>query len=231
MVGAGSIAADNQANALMVYLSKPLTKGDYLLGKWMSIFLMVTAVALFPSLIFYIYCLLSYASEGFLKDEPWLFFRMIGACAVPGIIHASLLVGFSAWSKTPRMAGAVYAGFYFLSSFACMMVWGIQHNGNLRRGVLTRHLSVPGSINGIQQNVYGIKEQVPGFRPPMEADNEVRDGRVTSPTRDGQGRVFDQNMKIDGPPLLPLVLVAGTFCLVAVLAARSRIRAVEVVKG
>src|ERR1041384_2888536 len=36
--GAGSIAMDNRTNALQVYLSKPLTKRDYLFGKWMGIF-------------------------------------------------------------------------------------------------------------------------------------------------------------------------------------------------
>jgi len=41
VVGAGAIAADNRSNALMVYLSKPITKGDYLLGKWMGIFLAI----------------------------------------------------------------------------------------------------------------------------------------------------------------------------------------------
>lgn len=38
LVGAGSISNDFRANALLVYLSKPCDKRDYLLGKWFGMF-------------------------------------------------------------------------------------------------------------------------------------------------------------------------------------------------
>src|SRR5437016_2866346 len=93
--GAGTIAMDNRTNALQVYLSKPLTKRDYLFGKWMGIFTTIYGAALAPAIIFYLYCLLTYSSNGFLSQEPWLIGRVLLACAVPAAIHASLLVGFS----------------------------------------------------------------------------------------------------------------------------------------
>lgn len=210
MVGAGSIAADNQTNALLVYLSKPITKSDYLLGKWMGIFLIVFAVAVVPAIGLYGYCFLSYLSSGFLRDEPLLLLRLLIAAAIPAAVHASLLTGFSAWSKTPRMAGAFYAGFYFVSLTAAMAVWGILTHGNLAKGTLVRHLSVSGVIEGLGQQVYGVTLRIPEFN---------------------RHRGSMEMVTLDAPPLWAMLVVAVALVALGVAAARSRIRAVEVVRG
>jgi ABC-2 type transport system permease protein len=210
MVGSGSVALDNRSNALLVYLSKPITKGDYLLGKWMGVFLTLFTVAFVPSLLLYLYCLLSYAGDGFFRQEPWLFVRMMGACAVPAAVHASLVIGFSAWSKTPRMAGAIYAGVYFVGLFVAMATWGIMTHGNFSKGILVRHLSVPGVISGLEQTVLNVKVVMPTWN---------------------QGTGMPDILQIPPPPLQAMVLVAAGLCLAGVAAGRARIRAVEVVKG
>jgi ABC-2 type transport system permease protein len=210
MVGSGSIALDNRSNALLVYLSKPITKGDYLIGKWMGVFLALFAVSLVPSLILYVYCLLSYYGEGFLKNEPWLWLRIIGACAIPAAVHSSLILGFSAWSKTPRMAGAVYAGVFFIGQFIAATTWLIVTRGNMARGVLIQHLSIDGVIKGLGQNAFGVDLRMPTWnnaKQQMEA------------------------LSIPPPSLQALLLLGGGLCLLGIVAARMRIRAVEVVKG
>lgn len=210
LVGTGSIASDNQTNALQVYLSKPITKGDYLLGKWIGIFTVLFVVALAPALFLYLYCLGSYTSEGFLKSEPWLIFRIIGACAVPAAVYSGLMVGFSAWSKTPRMAGAFFAGFYFIAQTVAAAIWGIRHMGNLQRGVLERHLSVDGAIQGLVQNIYGVTQR-------MLAGNR-RMGGV-------------EQLTLAPPNFWVMLALCVGLIVVGLLAARMRIRAVEVVRG
>ena len=209
MVGPGVISADNQANALQVYLSKPITKGDYLLGKWMGIFIVVFAAAAIPAVLLYLYCLISYLSDGFLRQDPLLFFRMIAACAIPGIIHASLLCGISAWSKTPRMAGAIYAGFYFVSFFISQVVWGFSTQGTPSQGILERHLSVTGVITGLAQRIFGVLVREPSFKPETGA----------------------AMVSLSAPPMLPMLALGIAMVVGGVLAARWRIRAVEVVRG
>ena len=209
MVGAGSIAADNRTNALLVYLSRPLTKGDYLFGKWVGIFLVVFSVAVVPALVLYLFCLISFLDEGFLKDEPWLLLRIIGAATVPAAVHASLLVGFSAWSKTPRVAGASYAALFFVGNLIAGAVWLIGHRGDLGGGILTQHLSVGGTIKGLAQNIYGFTRLIPsGHR---ERGLEI----------------------VEMPPPDPgvLLVIAVALVLLGVAAARARIRAVEVIRG
>ncbi len=210
MVGAGAIAADNRANALLVYLSKPITKLDYLLGKWMGVFLTLFAVALAPALLLYLFCLTSYLSDGFLKDEPWLFVRMILACAVPAAVHASLICGFSAWSKTPRMAGAIYAAFYFVSGIVAMIVWAIRYHNNTEQGLLIQHFSVDGAIQGLAQNIYGVTLQITAIQ---------------------RHRMELRQLTLPPPPLAAMLALVLGMIVLGVLATRAKIRAVEVVRG
>jgi hypothetical protein len=190
-------------------LSKPLTKRDYLFGKWMGVFSTVYGAALAPAAVFYSYCLLSYSSVGFLSEEPWLIGRMLLACAIPAAIHASLLVGFSAWSKTPLIAGVIYAGVYFATQILAAMVWGITTRGKIDEGIVAQHSSVEGVIRGIEQWVFGVTRHETQF-----------------------GRKFGVR-EFSVPPPEPAVMFAfATVLIVAgVMAARLRIRAVEVVRG
>jgi ABC-2 type transport system permease protein len=212
LVGAGSIAADTRANALQVYLSKPITKGDYLLGKWFGVFLPVYLVALIPALALYVFCLFSFTDDGFLKQDPWLLLRIFAVAGVPSAIHASLLLGFSGWSKTPFMAGAAYAGFFFASQIIAGMVWifrfGIPHHGDPTRGVLVRSLSLGGVIQGLAQNIY-----------------HVTINRVIF--RDGG----PQRIEIPPPSFWVVFWVALALIAIGAIAARQKVRAVEVIRG
>ncbi|HSV74085.1 MAG TPA: ABC transporter permease subunit [Chthonomonadales bacterium] len=209
LVGAGSIAADNRANALLVYLSKPLTKSDYLIGKWVGLFATLSMVTLGPALLLYVYCLFTFHSEGFLREEPLLILRVIGAALVPPLVHSSLMLGFSAWSRSPAVAGACYAGAYFVSFAAAMTAWAVLHRGDLSQGVLVRHLSVSGSIDGIVQHILGI-------------------GILAVRWQRSQGPAWIELQ----PPSLSVVLpLAAGLVIAGIVAARVRIRAVEVVRG
>lgn len=118
MIGAGCIANDNKANALLVYLSKPCTKLDYLIGKWMGIFLPLLLMMAIPTLFFYLYGLAAYTDYGFFKSDPWLFLKIIIVLPLAAAVHSSLILGISSLFNQSRMAGATYAGIYFLTNFA-----------------------------------------------------------------------------------------------------------------
>ena len=210
LVGTSSIAADNQTNALLVYLSKPITKLDYLLGKWLGVAIIIFAVSLAPALLLYMYCLLSFYSDGFFRNEPWLIFRIIVASAVPALVFGALIVGFSAWSKTPRMAGAFFAGAYYVWGMIVGAFWFIRYMGNLKEGILLRHLSISGAIQGLAQNIFGVTQH-------MMAGNMRRGGL--------------EEVFVRPPELLPVLMLTVGLIAIGLLAARMRIRAVEVVKG
>lgn len=210
LVGASCIAADNRANALLVYLSKPITKGDYLLGKWMGIFLILFGIGAVPSLLLYVYCMLSYWGEGFSTHAVKLIGQILLANEIPAAVHASLLVAFSAWSKTPRMAGAIYAGFYLISGVVVGIIGRLEFKSHADARHLVQSLSVPGAISGLAQNVYHVTLQVPKFH---RATQELLSQEIP-------------------PPLLgPMLGIVIGLIVVGVVVARMKINAVEVVRG
>jgi ABC-2 type transport system permease protein len=117
ILGAGSIANDNRARALLVYLSKPCSRLDYIIGKWFGIFLPLTVITAAPMAFFYVYCAMTYRSYGFLSDDPTLCLRLVAMCFLPGVFYASVVLGISSLFDQGRLAGATFAGLYFIPLF------------------------------------------------------------------------------------------------------------------
>ncbi|MGC8668723.1 MAG: ABC transporter permease [Chthonomonadales bacterium] len=209
VAGAGCIAMDNRAGALMLYLARPITRAEYLAGKWAGVFVLLAGTTLVPQLFLYAYCALSYSSEGFFHNEPLLLVRAAAASLVPALVHAALLVGFSAWCRTPRIAGAAYAGFYFIVSIASQMVWRQVYHGHLGKGELVRHLHVHGAVEGVVQNIFG----------------------VTIHTITGSRRLGIEYVTLPPPSLSVMGGLCALIVVISVAAALTKIQAVEVVRG
>jgi ABC-2 type transport system permease protein len=214
LIGTGAIASDIRANALQVYLAKPITKGDYILGKWTSTFIPIYCIAMLPALGLYLFCLLNFSGK-FWHEDPYLILKLLAATAIPAIIHSSLLLGFSAWSKTSFMTGAIYAAFFFVSGVIANIVAIIryEHDFSSEAAVLIRSLSLNGIIQGLVRNLYHV------------ADRRIE--QTFSP----MGGPSMTQVEVPLPNVLVLLGVAVALCVLGVLAARMRVRAVEVVKG
>jgi ABC-2 type transport system permease protein len=126
LVGVGTIANDNRSNALLVYLSKPCSRFDYVFGKWLGIFLLITGVSLVPMLVFYLYGYMSFQDYGFWTQSPWLFLKLIVVSVASGAIHASLAIGVSSMFNQGRLASATYAGIYFFSNIFTLIIAGLN---------------------------------------------------------------------------------------------------------
>ena len=174
--GAGAIANDNRANALLVYLSKPCTKLDYVIGKWVGLFLILLGVISVPCLVFYAYGAFSFRDQGFIKDDPWLIFRVLAILPLSAALHTSLILAVSSLFRQGRMAGATYAGLYFLSNFFTVlmkMTW-VMSDGAASPIVKTLYYC---SIDGVQIGLakailhpvgskpFGMPGPDPGFIP------------------------------------------------------------------
>ncbi len=203
LVGSGSIAADNRANALQVYLAKPLSKRDYLIGKWLYIFMIIFAVYFLPLLVVVLYRAFDAGFVDFIRSDGRVFAVLPLLAGLPAALHASVLVGISAWNKTPWIVGVIYAGVYFFSSiFALVLSSAIDSTSAVTDSTL-QHLSIEGVISGVAQNLLGA---APG----------------------GIARALSQSTV---PAATPLLLIAAVLIIGGILAARARIRAVEVVQG
>lgn len=206
LIGAGMIAADTRANALLVYLSKPCTKLDYLLGKWLGMFLVILAVTGIPAILFLGFTWLSYRRLG--SWDSWMVFRVLILVPVPAILHASVMLGISSMFNQPRLAGATYAGVYFLSMFVAGIATGLSF-ASRDGGVAIRnfgYFSIDGIIEGISKIVLSTNGAV---------------NLIPSRERQALGLEAPSGLFIT----LLFLIVCGTFLSVA----WKRVRAVEVV--
>ena len=207
LIGVGAIANDNRTNALLVYLSKPCTKTDYLLGKWVGIFLPLLGIVAVPTLLTFAYWAMTYRQYGVLTDDPWLILKLIVLCPIAPAFYASIALGVSSLFDQGRTAGAVLAGIYFFAYIFTSAIGGsIVLNGS-DNPLLNNAFYA--SIDGIQ---IGLAKLVIGSR----------------------GSVFFQGRRGGFvPPHIPssLLFISLYFvvALGAVWIAWSRIRAVEVV--
>lgn len=115
IAGAGSIANDNKANALLVYLSKPCTKKDYVIGKWVGVFVPVALAMLVPTFFFYMYGAMNYRDFGFISDDPWIPVRMLAAVAFSATLYTSVVLGVSSLFNMGRNASVTFVGLYFIT--------------------------------------------------------------------------------------------------------------------
>lgn len=213
VVGAPSIAADNRSNALQVYLSKPITKSDYLIGKWAGVFLVVFCATALPSMLLFLFCMLSFWSEGFFTHEPLLIVRTLAAAATTAAGFASLFVGVSAWCRSTMVSAAIGAGLYLASGIAAGVVWMAIHfrdvqGGNPAAGLLLQNASISGVLKSVAWNIYGVTVKLPMGGPGQFA-----------------------NIEMPPPNIWVMGAAYAAIVIVGLLAARLRIRAVEVVAG
>lgn len=213
MIGAGTIANDNRANALLVYLSKPCTKLDYLMGKWLGMFIIFTAITVVPCVLFYGYCFMGYRDYGFFTEDPMLFFKMLAMCLIPGAVHASLSLGISSMFNQGRLAGAAYAGMYFIPLFITKVMQGtisMHHNQDVPTIVYRLFYA---SVDGLQ---IGLAKIILGT-----------DGSALFVQKNGPGGILPSPPP--APPLWYALALVVLPCVLALFIAWRRVRAVEVV--
>lgn len=218
MIGVGTIANDNRANALLVYLSKPCSKADYLIGKWLGIFIPITLSMAAPTLFFFSYCLMTYRNYGVLTEDPYLPMKLLGLILVPGTLHASLALGVSSMFSEGRLAGATYSGLYFFGYFfttAMRIMSDVRQAQGQGVPTLVNRLFYC-SIDGLD---IGLAKAILGT-----------DGSQLFPGANGGRRGGPPGALPVPAPELPLALgVVGLVCAIAMLIAWNRVRAVEVV--
>jgi ABC-2 type transport system permease protein len=220
IVGSGSIAADNRANALLVYLSKPITKGDYLLGKWMGVFMLLAGMVVLPTILLWVFYATTYADEGFFKQEPWLWAKLLGASLISPVINTSLMIGFSACTKNARLAGSLFAAFTFIlltvsNTAGFLMFRNATLDQDLgagkavvRRAITVQHISVRGVADGLSMELLGV-----------------------DPKKVMAGGPKKLRRRLQAPYPLPLVGIGLLMIILPIGIARAKIRAVEVVSG
>jgi ABC-2 type transport system permease protein len=114
-VGSGLIANDRRANALQIYLSKPLTRAEYVLGKLAILMAFLLLVTWVPAILLLIVQALVVGSFAFVRDNLYLFPAITLVSFLQVVTITVSMLALSSLSSSSRYVGMLYAGLVFFS--------------------------------------------------------------------------------------------------------------------
>jgi ABC-2 type transport system permease protein len=139
-VGSGLIAGDRQANALQLYLSKPLSRLDYVAGKMAILLPFLLLVTWVPALLLLLLQAMFAGSFAFVASHLYLVPSITLVAWLQSIVSAFAMLALSSLSRNRRFVGVLYAGLVFFSD----AVFGALRL--ITGGTLFAWTSVPASI-------------------------------------------------------------------------------------
>ena len=114
-VGSGLIANDRRANALQLYLSKPLTRAEYILGKMTVLATLLLAVTWLPAVLLLVLQIAFSGSFTFLKANSSLVASITLYCLMTTIVITFGMTALSSLSRSSRFVGILFAGLLLFS--------------------------------------------------------------------------------------------------------------------
>src|ERR1043166_6520659 len=101
-VGAGLIANDRRANALQIYLSKPLTRAEYVFGKLAILMTFVELVTWLPAIVLLIVQITFAGNFTFFRANVFLFPAITVFAFLEILLASSTMLALSSLSKSSR---------------------------------------------------------------------------------------------------------------------------------
>lgn len=115
-VGSGLIANDRRANALQIYLSKPMMRMEYIAGKLLVLATFLLFVTLLPGLLLLIMQMALAGSLTFIKAHPFLIPAVILSSLVIVSVSSFTMLALSSLSKSSRFVAVMYTGAVFFTA-------------------------------------------------------------------------------------------------------------------
>ena len=115
-VGAGLIAGDLRANALQIYLSKPLTRVEYIAGKLATLLVFLVAVTWAPAILLLFLQMMFAGSAAFVRANLFLIPAITLFAAIQVAMSAFMMLALSSLSKNRRFVAMMYAGIVFFTA-------------------------------------------------------------------------------------------------------------------
>lgn len=122
-VGAGLIANDRRANALQIYLAKPLMRAEYVAGKAAVLFVFLLLVTWLPAMLLLLLQVMFRGSFEFLRANLFLFPAITLGAFLQALLATFTMLALSSLSKSSRYVGILYAGIIFFTA----AVYGVMY--------------------------------------------------------------------------------------------------------
>jgi len=115
LIGPGLVSPDLTHNALPLYLSRPFSKTEYVIGKLSVLLFLQSAMTWVPlSLLFFLQATL--AGEGWLTKNAWILGAILLGSLIWILFLSLLALAISAWVRWKSVAGALIFGVFFVGA-------------------------------------------------------------------------------------------------------------------
>ena len=108
--GAGLVASDLRTGAILVYLSRPLTRRDYVLGKLAVLLLLNLFITLVPGLLLYLLALGLAPDQFWTWSLAWIGPAIVVESLVISAVVSLIALAISSLSRSARVAGIGFFG-------------------------------------------------------------------------------------------------------------------------
>jgi len=115
-VGAGLIANDRRANALQLYLSKPMTSAEYIAGKLAILFIFLVGVTFLPGMLLLLTQAIFAGSFTFVRNNIYLVPAITLFSLTQVLLASTTMLALSSLSKSSRFVAVMYAGLFFFTT-------------------------------------------------------------------------------------------------------------------
>jgi hypothetical protein len=115
LIGSGLIADDRRANALQIYLSRPLTRTEYVVGKLAALGAFLAFITWVPVMLLLFLQMIFSGSTQFLREHLFLFPASTLFCATQILVSSLAVLALSSLSNSRRFVAIMYAGVVFFS--------------------------------------------------------------------------------------------------------------------
>jgi ABC-2 type transport system permease protein len=150
-VGAGLIANDKRANALQIYLSKPLTRVEYIAGKFVILGAFLLLVTWVPAILLLVLQVAFSGSFAFLRENLYLFPAVTVFAFIQVLLSAFTMLALSSLSKSARYVAILYAGAYWFSHAVFGVILAVTGKTTMA------WLSLPGNLNQLGDLVFRLQ--------------------------------------------------------------------------
>ena len=143
--GSGLIATDLKNNALSLYLSKPISWIDYLIGKFAAIGILLGCLTLVPGLLLFLEHVLL-TDTAFLKENYWIPLSIIVYSVIIMISSSLLMLLFSSLTSNPRYAIIGFCAVWFGSPVIYEILKAITRTSKMALVSLWAHYDILGTV-------------------------------------------------------------------------------------
>src|SRR2546430_4359086 len=145
-VGAGLIANDRRANALQIYLSKPLTRGEYVFGKLAILMAFLALVTWIPAITLLLVQVAFAGNFTFLMNHAYLFPAITVYAFLEIVTAASTMLALSSLSNSSRYVAVLYAVLLFFTQAIYGVMYAATRNSSFSWMSLSAILSQISSV-------------------------------------------------------------------------------------